>query len=254
MKTEVGIIIKSTREIEFMRRAGRIVATVLDILKKSIEPGMATIELDHIAVRELKRFGAEAAFKGYKGFPASVCVSINEELVHGIPGKRVIRDGDIVSLDFGAVYEGYYGDAALTIGVGQITASARSLIETAEGALKAGIDRAKHGAHLGDISAAIQNFSESRRFSVVREYVGHGIGRIMHEDPQIPNYGIPGQGPVLKKGMTLAIEPMVNAGDWRTRVGDDKWTVVTEDGSLCAHFEDTIAITDSEAEILTRLR
>ena len=220
---------------------------------KRIEPGVMTEELDAIAARELSRYGATSSFKGYRGFPASLCVSVNEELVHGIPGKRVLQEGDIVSFDFGAVYEGFHGDAALTVGVGRISPQAEELIKVTEGALREGIAAARTRAHLGDISAAIQSFVESRGLSVVREYVGHGIGRDMHEDPQIPNFGPPGQGPVLRKGMTLALEPMVNVGGWRTRVADDHWTVATADGSLSAHFEHTIAITDGEAEILTTL-
>lgn len=250
---EMGIIIKSSHEIDTMRRAGRIVANILNILKRKIEPGIITEELDTITVHELGRHGATSSFKGYRGFPASLCVSVNDELVHGIPGKRVIEDGDIVSLDLGAIFEGFHGDAAITVGVGQISPQAQKLLEVTEGALDAGIANARSGARLGDISAAIQLFAEARGFSVVREYVGHGIGRSMHEDPQIPNYGSPGQGPLLKKGMTLALEPMVNAGGWRTSVASDGWTVSTADGSLCAHFENTIAITDDVAEILTSL-
>lgn len=249
----MGIIIKSPREIDIMRQAGRIVAAILEVLVKRIEPGVITEELDAIAARELSRYGATSSFKGYRGFPANLCVSVNEELVHGIPGRRVLQEGDIVSLDFGAFYQGFHGDAALTVGVGRISPQAEELIKVTEGALKPGIAAAGSGAHLGDISAAIQSFVESRGFSVVREYVGHGIGREMHEDPQIPNFGPPGQGPLLQKGMTLALEPMVNVGGWRTKVADDHWTVTTADGSLSAHFEHTIAITDNEAEILTTL-
>jgi len=236
-----------------MREAGRIVAAVLAALTRAIAPGMTTRELDAIAVRELKRHGAAASFKGYRGFPASICVSINDEVVHGIPGERLLQDGDIVSLDFGAYYRGFHGDAAVTVGVGNISLESRSLIEVTEGALRAGIAAACQGARLGDISAAIQSHVESRGFSVVREYVGHGIGRDMHEEPQIPNFGPPGQGPLLQNGMTIALEPMVNAGDWRTKVNADKWTVVTADGSLSAHFENTIAIDGAEPKILTQL-
>jgi len=236
-----------------MRQAGRIVAAVLDVLRRSIVPGRTTGELDAITARELSQRGASSSFKGYRGFPAHLCVSVNDELVHGIPGKRVLREGDIVSLDVGAYFHGFHGDAALTIGVGDISPQAEALLQVTEGALKAGIASAHSGAHLSDISAAIQTFVESRGFSVVREYVGHGIGREMHEEPQIPNFGPPGEGPLLQKGMTLALEPMVNAGDWRTKVASDQWTVATADGSLCAHFEHTIAITDGEPEILTRL-
>jgi methionyl aminopeptidase len=214
---------------------------------------MKTRELDDIMDRELKSLRAKSSFKGYRGFPANLCVSINDEVVHGIPGERVINEGDIVSLDAGAIYMGYQGDAAVTVGVGEISPEAKRLLEATEGTLKAGITAARSGARLGDISAAIQHYAESRGFSVVREYTGHGIGRDMHEEPLIPNFGIPGTGPVLKKGMTFALEPMVNIGDWRTRLGDDGWTVLTADGSLSAHFEHTIAITDDEAEVLTRL-
>jgi len=247
----MGIIIKSEREIAVMRQAGRIVATVLDILIRRVRPGMKTKELDVIAAREVARLGAKPSFKGYRGFPANLCVSVNDEVVHGIPGERVLRQGDIVSLDLGASFMDFQGDAAVTIGVGEINSPARELVETTEGVLKAGIAAARSGARLGDISATMQNYAESKGYSVVREYTGHGIGREMHEEPQIPNFGLPGTGPVLKKGMTLALEPMVNVGDWRTRVDDDHWTVLTADGSLSAHFEHTIAITDGEAEVLT---
>jgi len=247
----MGIIIKSEREIAIMRQAGRIVATVLDILCQQVRPGMKTKELDIIAAREVERLGAKPSFKGYRGFPANLCVSVNDEVVHGIPGERVLGEGDIVSLDFGVIYDGFQGDAAVTIGVGKVDLKASELLETTKGGLKAGIAAARAGARLGDISATIQNYAESRGYSVVREYSGHGIGREMHEEPQIPNFGLPGTGPVLKKGMTLALEPMVNVGDWRTRVGDDHWTVLTADGSLSAHFEHTIAITDGEPEVLT---
>jgi len=245
------IIIKSDQEIAVMRQAGKIVATVVEVLKSQVRAGMKTKELDVIAARELDRLGAKPSFKGYRGFPANLCVSVNDEIVHGIPGERVLDEGDIVSLDLGAIFRGFQSDAALTVGVGRISPQARRLIETAEGALEAGIAAAYPGARLGDVSAAIQNYAESRGYSAVREYTGHGIGREMHEEPQIPNFGLPGSGPVLKKGMTLALEPMVCAGDWRTRVGDNHWTVVTADGGLSAHFEHTIAITDAEPEVLT---
>ncbi len=246
------IIIKTEDEIAAMRQAGRIVAMILKKIAEQIRPGMETKELDIIAEKELKNHGAKSSFKGYRGFPANLCVSINDEIVHGIPGNRVLREGDIVSLDFGAICNGFQGDAALTVGVGRISRKAEALIETTNGALKASIGAARAGAKLGDISYAIQDYAESRGYSVVREYTGHGIGRDMHEEPQIPNFGLPDSGPALKKGMTLALEPMVNAGDWRTRVGDDRWTVFTADGSLSAHCEHTIAITDGEPEVLTR--
>ena len=247
----MGIIVKSPQEIAIMRRAGGVVAAILEVLAAKIRPDLVTEELDAIAVSELSRHGATASFKGYRGYPAHLCVSINDEVVHGIPGKRVIREGDIVSLDLGAILDGFHGDAAITVGVGRIDDKAQELIEATRGALDAGIAKAVAGAHLGDVSEAIQSFAESRGFSVVREYVGHGIGRDMHEEPQIPNYGVSGRGPLLRRGMTLALEPMVNAGGWRTRVGDDRWTVSTEDGGLSAHFEHTIAITDGGAEVLT---
>ena len=249
----MGIEIKSPREIELMKKAGEIVAIVLDVLKKRIKPGIITEELDTIAIEELNRQGAKSSFKGYRGYPAHLCVSINDELVHGIPGKRVLKEGDIVTIDFGAVYNGFHGDAARTVAVGGISDTAKKLIDTTYSALKAGIESARSGARLGDVSYAIQSFVEDNGFSVVREYAGHGIGRQMHEDPQIPNYGIQGKGLILKRGMALALEPMVTVGDWHTRVGNDGWTVSTMDGSLCAHFEDTIVVTDGKAEILTML-
>jgi methionyl aminopeptidase len=248
----MGIIIKSDKEIAAMRQAGQIVGTILQILSKQVKPGMKTKELDIIAERELKRLGAKSSFKGYRGFPACLCVSVNDEIVHGIPGERVLNEGDTVSLDFGAIYNGFQGDAALTVAVGAVSPAARQLIEATRLSLEAGIAAARAGATLGDISAAIQSYAESRGYSVVREYTGHGIGRDMHEEPQIPNYGLPGTGPVLKKGMTLALEPMLNVGDWHTRLAGDRWTVLTADGSLSAHFEHTIAINDTEPEVLTR--
>lgn len=249
----MGIIIKSDREIAIMRQAGRMVATILEILSKQVRPGMKTRELDIIAGREAERLGARPSFKGYRGFPANLCVSVNDEIVHGIPGERVLSEGDIVSLDFGAIFDGFQGDAAVTVGVGEISSEARQLLETTRAALKAGIAAAYPGARLGDISVAIQVCAESRGYSVVREYTGHGIGREMHEEPQIPNFGQPGTGPELRKGMTLALEPMVNIGDWRTRLDSNHWTVFTADGSLSAHFEHTIVITEAEPEVLTIL-
>jgi methionyl aminopeptidase len=251
------IEIKSEKEIDVMRQAGQIVADVLLILTNEIRPGMTTKELDMIAVRELKKRGAESSFKGYRGYPATICASVNDEIVHGIPGKRVLKEGDIVSLDFGAIYHGFHGDAAVTVPVGKISSQAQRIIDATRGSLEKGIAAAQAGAKLGDVSAAIQNYAESQGFSLVREYTGHGIGRKMHEEPQIPNtteppFGLkPGTGPTLKKGMTLALEPMLNAGDWHTKVADDQWTVSTADGSLSAHFEHTIAIKDTEPEVLT---
>jgi methionyl aminopeptidase len=249
----MSISIKSEREIALMRQAGKIVAKVLLILVESVKPGLKTLELDNIAEREIRRLGGIPSFKGYRGYPASVCVSVNDEIVHGIPGDRVLKEGDIVSLDLGAIYQGYQGDAARTVGIGNITPQAQALIRATEGAFQSGIKMAKDNNRLGDISAAVQIYAESKGFSVVREYTGHGIGRQMHEDPLVPNFGNPGTGPVLKKGMTLAIEPMLNAGDWRTRVEKNKWTVCTIDGSLSSHHENTIVITDGEPEIMTVL-
>ncbi len=249
----MSIIIKSPSELAIMREAGRIVAVILDVLMKEVRPGITTGRLDAIAVQWFKKLGAKASFKGYRGFPASVCVSVNDEVVHGIPGSRVLKEGDIVAIDVGSIYNGFQGDAAVTVGVGRISKGAQALIDATRGALESGVRAARVGAHLGDVSAAIQSYVEARGFSVVREYVGHGIGREMHEPPQIPNYGTPGQGPILREGMTLALEPMVNMGDWRTKVQPDGWTVVTADGSLSAHFEHTIAIRGDQAEILTRL-
>jgi methionyl aminopeptidase len=253
----MGIVIKSAKEIEVMRQSGRIVAEILKIVSEKMKPGMKTKEMDIIAASELKKRGAESSFKGYRGYPATICVSINDEIVHGIPGDRVLKEGDIVSLDFGAIYQGFHGDAAVTVPVGKVSDEAKRLIETTKGTLKRGIAAARAGANLGDVSAAIEEYASSRGYSLVREYTGHGIGRKMHEEPQIPNttelpYGLqPGTGPVLKKGMTLALEPMLNIGDWRTRVDEDHWTVRTADGSLSAHFEHTIVVDDVEPEVLT---
>jgi methionyl aminopeptidase len=249
----LGITIKSEREVALMRRAGNIVATVLVMLAEAVRPGLKTKELDVIAEREIKRLGGIPSFKGYRGYPANLCVSVNDEVVHGIPGDRILKEGDIVSLDLGAIYQGYQGDAARTVGVGAVSIQAESLMQATESALEAGIKMARDQNRLGDISAAVQRYAEAKGFSVVREYTGHGIGRQMHEDPLIPNFGSPGTGPLLRKRMTFAIEPMLNIGDWRTRLDSNQWTVSTVDGSLSAHFEDTVLITDSEPEILTRV-
>jgi methionyl aminopeptidase len=246
-------VIKSPQEVAIMRQAGKIVAKTLQRLTEEIKPGIRTSHLDSLAASELKKYGAKASFKGYRGFPASLCVSVNDEIVHGIPGERELNTGDIVSLDFGAVVNGFHGDGAITVGVGRISPKAQELMAITEAALMVGIKEARNGAHLGDVSAAIQNYVETRGFSVVREYSGHGVGRDLHEDPLVPNFGPSGEGPVLRKGMTLAIEPMVTTGDWQTRVASNKWTVLTVDGSLAAHFEHTIAISEDEAEILTLL-
>jgi methionyl aminopeptidase len=245
--------IKSEREIAAMRQAGKIVGLVLSSLVAAVKPGLTTKEFDVIAENEVKRLGAIPSFKNYRGYPASVCVSINDEIVHGIPGNRVVKEGDIVSLDFGAIYEGYHGDAARTVGAGAVSLKAEALMQATEGAFRAGIAQAREGKCLGDVSAAIQRYAEARGFAVVREYTGHGIGQKLHEDPLIPNFGVAGTGLVLKRGMTLAVEPMLNIGGWQTRLGSNGWTVSTLDGSLSAHFENTIAITEGDPEILTAL-
>jgi methionyl aminopeptidase len=249
----MGINIKSEREVALMRQAGKIVATVLETLAEAVKPGLKTKELDSIAEREIRKMGGIPSFKGYRGYPANLCVSVNDEIVHGIPGERVLREGDIVSLDLGAIYQGYQGDAARTVSVGAISDLALALIKATEGSFKSGVMMARSQNRLGDISSAIQKYAESQGFSVVREYTGHGIGRQMHEDPLIPNFGLPGTGPVLKKNMVFAIEPMLNAGDWRTKLGSNNWTVSTIDGKISAHYENTIVITDGEPEILTSL-
>lgn len=249
----MAVVLKSDREIELIRQGGRILAEVLQKLVERIRPGLSTAEIDRFVREEFDRRGVRPSFLGYRGFPAAVCVSVNEEIVHGIPGRRILEEGDIVSIDLGVIYKGYQADAAVTVGVGKISPEAERLIRTTEEALMAGIRAARAGARLGDISWAIQSYAEGRGYSVVREYVGHGIGREMHEEPPVPNYGRPGTGVVLRKGMVLAIEPMLVIGDWRTRVLDDGWTVVTADGTLAAHAEHTVAITNGEAEILTSL-
>jgi methionyl aminopeptidase len=243
------VIIKSDEEIVIMRKCGKILAAVLDKLRAEVRPGIKTGQLDIMMAEESGKRGVIPSFKNYRGFPASLCVSVNDEIVHGIPGERILQEGDIVSLDVGAKLNGFHTDAAVTIGVGRISKEAEDLIAVTEGSLKSGIAQAISGAWVEDISAAIQHYVESKGFSVVREYTGHGVGRDLHEEPQIPNFVI-GKGLLLRKGMTLAIEPMVNAGDWHTKLAANQWTVLTADGSLSAHFEHTIAITDNEAEVL----
>ncbi|MGI1806784.1 type I methionyl aminopeptidase [Exiguobacterium sp. TDN 0502] len=245
------IITKAPREIDIMRKAGQIVARTHKELQAHIRPGITTGQLDAIAERYIRSQGATPSFKGYNGFTGSICASVNEELVHGIPGERVLQDGDIISIDIGAEYNGYHGDSAWTYPVGTISEETKRLLDVTEESLYKGLERAKAGVHLTDISHAIQSHVEAANFSVVREYVGHGVGQNLHEDPQIPHYGPPGKGPRLKTGMTLAIEPMVNVGKRYVRTLSDNWTVVTVDGSMCAHFEHTIAITDDGYEILT---
>ena len=237
-----------------MRQAGRIVAEVHEALRERIKPGVTTADLDAVAYEIITKREAKPSFKGYRGYPASICASINQEVVHGIPSpKRVLQEGEIIAIDVGATYKGFVGDAAFTAGVGQVSDVAKRLMEATEGSLKAGISQVYAGKHLDDISGAIQDYAEERGFSIVREYVGHGVGRDMHEEPQIPNYRAGKRGPILKPGMTLAIEPMVNEGTWETKTLRDKWTVVTKDGKLSAHFEHTVAVTEAEPEILTKL-
>lgn len=246
------IICKTPREIEIMREAGRIVALTHQELKKYIQPGITTKELDTIAEKYIRKTGAIPSFKGYNGFRGSICASVNEELVHGIPGKRVLNEGDIISIDIGAKYNGYHGDSAWTYPVGVIDEETMRLLEVTEESLYQGLNEAKSNARLSNISHAIQTYAEAHKFSIVREYVGHGVGQELHEDPQIPHYGPPNKGPRLKPGMVLAIEPMVNAGSRYVKTLADNWTVVTVDGKVCAHFEHTIAITDTGYEILTK--
>lgn len=235
-----------------MRRAGRIVASTRRRVLAAVRPGVTTGELDEVGEEHIRSNGAVPSFKGYRGFPRSICASVNQELVHGIPGDRILREGDLLSLDFGAIWEGYHGDSAVSVFVGEASSDeAEKLVRVTEDALEAGISQVRMGGRLSDIGHAVQQVVEGAGFGVVREYVGHGIGQSLHEDPPVPNYGDPGRGPELRPGLALAIEPMVTLGGWATRVLDDGWTVVTEDGSLCAHFEHTVALTDQGAEILT---
>ena len=247
------IILKSDREIEYMRDAGRIVAETHEEVRKAVRPGISTLELDKIAEKYIKSQGAIPAFKGYYGFSGSICASVSCEVVHGIPKKeRKLKNGDNISIDIGAMVNGYNGDAAITHPVGDIDEEMEKLLRITEESLYKGIEKAIAGNRLGDISHAVQTHAENNGFGVVRDYVGHGIGRRIHEDPQIPNYGNAGHGPRLSAGMTLAIEPMLNAGTWEVKTLADGWTVVTKDGKPSAHFEHTIAITDGKPEILTR--
>ncbi|MFT9494195.1 type I methionyl aminopeptidase [Anaerosolibacter sp.] len=247
------IIIKSNKEIEYMREAGKIVAYVHEMLRDAIKPGVTTKELDEIAEREILKHKALPAFKGYHGFPASICASVNEEVVHGIPGLKTLKDGDIISIDIGTIYNGYYGDAAKTHPVGQVSEEALKLIEVTRQSFYEGLRFCMEGNRLSDVSHAVQTYVEGQGFSVVRDFVGHGIGQNMHEDPQIPNFGLPGKGPRLGEGMVLAIEPMVNMGTYKVKTLLDNWTVVTLDGRMSAHYEHTVAITKDEPMILTSL-
>jgi methionyl aminopeptidase len=246
------IVYKSPEEIVRMRRAGRVTALTVERLMEAVRPGLTTADLDVLAEKSMREMGCTPSFLGYRSFPASICTSLNNEVVHGIPSaRRVLHEGDLLSLDVGAVWEGYHGDSAVTVVVGAPSDVAEKLVRVTEESLDAGISQLKAGGRLSDVGNAVQQVVEGAGFSVVREYVGHGIGRALHEDPQIPNYGEPGRGPVIRPGLVVAVEPMVNVGDWRTRVLGDEWTVVTADGSLSAHFEHTIAITDDGPEVLT---
>lgn len=245
------MFIKSAREIESMRAAGKIVAETLEKIKEVVKPGITTKELDLIAEEYIRKNHGIPAFLGYSGYPASICASVNDEVVHGIPSQRVLNDGDIVSIDIGAFYDGYCGDAARTFEVGNVSPKAKRLIKITQESFFKGIVMAVEGKRLQDISHAIQTYVESNGYSVVRALVGHGIGKNMHEEPQVPNYGVPGKGPRLTAGVTLAIEPMVNEGRFHVKTLSDGWTVITSDGSLSAHYENTIAITANEPEILT---
>ena len=251
------IFLKSRAEIETMRRASAIVAEVLEALKEMVQPGVTTLELDEVAERLTYEKGATPAFKGYavagKVFKHSLCTSVNEEIVHGIPSDRILKDGDILGMDFGVVYEGFYGDSAVTVGLGQVSAEAERLMRVTETALNEGIEMLRAGNRLGDLGSTIQGIAERSGYSVVREFVGHGIGKKLHEEPPVPNYGDAGKGCRLRAGMVLAVEPMVNAGKKEIRILDDGWTAVTRDRSLAAHFEHSIAVTEDGPYVLSRL-
>ncbi len=246
------IILKSDEEVKIIRQACQIVAKTLALLKEAVRPGICTEDLDKIAEEFIVSQGARPAFKGYREFPSTLCASVNEQVVHGIPSKQVLKEGDIIGMDMGAIVDGYYGDAAVTVPVGKVSPEVENLLKVTEESLHKGIDQACHGNRLSDISHAIQVHAEGAGYSVVTDFVGHGIGRNLHEDPQVPNFGSPGQGPRLKKGMVLALEPMVNLGVPEVKVLGDRWTVVTSDGKWSAHFEHTIAITDEGPVILTQ--
>jgi methionyl aminopeptidase len=245
------IILKSPEEVGKIERAGRIVAEVLRELKAQVKPGVTTLDLDRIAEEGIRKRGGLPAFKGYRGFPATLCASVNNEIVHGIPSKRALQEGDIIGLDLGAIVDGYYGDAAITVAVGAIQPEVQRLVRVTEESLYRGIEQMKVGNRLSDVSHAVQSHVEAAGYSVVKDFVGHGIGQSLHEEPQLPNFGKPGQGPRLRAGMVLAIEPMVNMGKDGVRVLGDHWTAVTEDGSLSAHFEHTVAVTEAGPVILT---
>ncbi len=247
------IVLKSPREIGLMRQAGHILADVMDRLRVTVKTGMSTLEVDEDVEAFITARGARSAFKGYRGFPATVCVSINEEIVHGIPSaRRKIRDGDIVGLDLGCIVDGYYADCAFTLAVGPVPPAVQKLLDVTRESLDLAIKECWPGRRLSDVSHAVQAHVEAHGLSVVRAFVGHGIGRALHEEPQVPNFGDPGRGPQLRPGMVLAIEPMITMGSWEVKILDDGWTAVTKDGSLAAHFEHTVAVTEGEPEVLTR--
>ncbi len=252
-QTKQNPTIKSAREIDLMRKAGHIVAEVLGVLRDAAVPGLTTGELDHIAAHEIRSRGGVPSFLGYHGYTAHICTSFNEEIVHGIPGSRVIRDGDVLSIDCGAIYDGYHGDSAVTIAIGGVPKRTQDLIEDTRLAMVAGIEAARIGNRLGDVSNAVESFAAPRGYGIIRGYVGHGIGTAMHEEPSVPNYGPAGKGLKLRHGLAIAIEPMLTLGDWQTVVGDDGWTVSSADGSLAAHWEHTIVITADGPEVLTSL-
>jgi methionyl aminopeptidase len=247
------ILLKSLQEIGKMEVANRIVAEILEGVKEKVQPGVETLELDELAEELCRKHKVQPAFKGYRGYPRSLCVSVNEEVVHGIPGPRRLKAGDLVSLDFGVKYDGYYGDAAITVGVGDVGEKARALIEATEKSLYAGIAEVRAGKRLSNVSHAVQSVVEGAGFGVIREFVGHGIGRSLHEDPQIANFGPPDRGPTMQVGMTFAIEPMTSMGSWQVRILKDGWTAVTQDGSRAAHFEHSVALTENGVLILSRL-
>ncbi len=253
MKAKESISIKNEDELNILADAGKILAEIIDEVSCSLKSGMTTKEIDVLAEELIKKRKVIPAFKGYRGFPGCACVSVNEEIVHGIPGKRIVNEGDIVSVDVGIIYKDYYSDTAVTAGVGKIDSQLIELLAITKESLHKGIEQALVGNHLSDISHAIQNYVESNNLSIVREFVGHGIGKNLHEDPEIPNFGPPHQGPLLCEGMVLAIEPMVNLGGWSTKILDDGWTVVTEDGKASAHFEHSIAIREDGPQILTKI-
>jgi methionyl aminopeptidase len=246
------IVYKTEAEIAAMASAGRIVARVLDEMRSLVSPGARTGDLDAFAERRTRELGAKPAFKGYRGYPASVCISVNEEVIHGIPSDRVLCEGDLVSLDFGVLYDGFYGDAARSYPVGRVTPLAERLIAAAEASFHSGLEALVEGGRVSDISHAVQRRVEADGFSVIRSFVGHGIGHALHEEPQVPNFGLPGRGPRLRRGLVLAIEPMIAAGDWDVEILDDGWTAVTRDRSLAAHYEETVALTENGPLILSR--